>query len=360
MKIELTTITVAQMGEKYKDDQEGGVVGYGGKLDIRPPYQREFVYKDKQRASVISTVMKGFPLNVMYWAVRSDGTFEIIDGQQRTISICQYLNGDFSFENLYIHNLLPDQKKKILDYELTVYLCSGSESERLDWFRTINIAGEKLTEQEIRNAVYSGSWISDAKRYFSRTNCVAFGLASGYMTGQPIRQEYLETVIEWISDGNIEDYMGLHQNDSDARVEWEYFQNVIGWVKSIFTEYRAEMKGIPWGSLHNKFKDQTFIPADIEDRVAKLMEDEDVSDKRGIYRYLLSNEERYLNIRTFDKKQKRQTYEQQKGICVKCKNEFAIEDMEADHITPWSKGGKTEAENCQLLCDDDNRRKSNL
>ena len=360
MKIELTTITVAQLAEKYKDDREGGVVGYGGKLDIRPPYQREFVYKDKQRASVISTVMKGFPLNVMYWAVRSDGTFEIIDGQQRTISICQYLNGDFSFENLYIHNLLPDQKKKILDYELTVYLCSGSESERLDWFRTINIAGERLTEQEIRNAVYSGSWISDAKRYFSRTNCAAFGLASGYMTGQPIRQEYLETVIEWISDGKIEDYMGLHQNDPDAGVEWEYFQKVIAWVKSTFTEYRSEMKGIPWGSLYNKFKDQTFIPAEIEDRVAELMEDEDVSDKRGIYRYLLSNEERYLNIRTFDKKQKRQAYERQKGICVKCKNKFAIEDMEADHITPWSKGGKTEAENCQLLCDDDNRRKSNL
>ena len=360
MKIELTTITVAQLAEKYKDDREGGVVGYGGKLDIRPPYQREFVYKDKQRASVISTVMKGFPLNVMYWAVRSDGTFEIIDGQQRTISICQYLNGDFSFENLYIHNLLPDQKKKILDYELTVYLCSGSESERLDWFRTINIAGERLTEQEIRNAVYSGSWISDAKRYFSRTNCAAFGLASGYMTGQPIRQEYLETVIEWISDGKIEDYMGLHQNDPDAGVEWEYFQKVIAWVKSTFTEYRSEMKGIPWGSLYNKFKDQTFIPAEIEDRVAELMEDEDVSDKRGIYRYLLSNEERYLNIRTFDKKQKRQAYERQKGICVKCKNKFAIEEMEADHITPWSKGGKTEAENCQLLCDDDNRRKSNL
>lgn len=360
MKIELTTITVARLAEKYKDDREGGVVGYGGKLDIRPPYQREFVYKDKQRASVISTVMKGFPLNVMYWAVRSDGTFEIIDGQQRTISICQYLNGDFSFENLYIHNLLPDQKKKILDYELTVYLCSGSESERLDWFRTINIAGERLTEQEIRNAVYSGSWISDAKRYFSRTNCAAFGLASGYMTGQPIRQEYLETVIEWISDGKIEDYMGLHQNDPDAGVEWEYFQKVIAWVKSTFTEYRSEMKGIPWGSLYNKFKDQTFIPAEIEDRVAELMEDEDVSDKRGIYRYLLSNEERYLNIRTFDKKQKRQAYERQKGICVKCKNKFAIEDMEADHITPWSKGGKTEAENCQLLCDDDNRRKSNL
>jgi uncharacterized protein with ParB-like and HNH nuclease domain len=162
MKIELRNITIAELAKGFKDDKEGGVVGYSGQLDIRPPFQREFVYKDKQRAAVIDTVMKGFPLNVMYWATRSDGTYEIIDGQQRTISICQYLNGDYSFENLYIHNLLPDQLTKILDYQLTVYLCSGSESERLDWFRTINIAGERLTEQELKNAFYSGPWVSDA------------------------------------------------------------------------------------------------------------------------------------------------------------------------------------------------------
>jgi hypothetical protein len=359
MKIELRNITIAELAKDFKDDKEGGVVGYGGKLDIRPPFQREFVYKDKQRAAVINTVLKGFPLNVMYWATRADGTFEIIDGQQRTISICQYLNGDYSFENLYIHNLLPDQKAKILEYELTVYLCSGSESERLDWFRTINIAGERLTEQELKNAVYSGPWVSDAKRYFSRTNCVAFGLASSYMAGQPIRQEYLETVIDWISNGEIADYMGLHQFDPAATAEWDYFQKVIQWVKSTFVVYRSEMKGIQWGALYNKYKDQVFKPDEIEVRVSSLMEDEDVTDKKGIYTFMLTQNERYLNIRTFDKKQKRQAYERQNGICAKCNQKFEIEDMEADHITPWSKGGRTDADNCQLLCDEDNRRKSN-
>lgn len=357
MKIELKKITIAELAKGYKDDNEGGVSGYSGKLDIRPPYQREFVYKDKQRAAVINTVLKGFPLNVMYWSVREDGTFEIIDGQQRTISICQYVNGDFSFEDLYIQNRPADQQKKIMDYELTVYLCSGTDSERLDWFRTINIAGEKLTEQELRNAVYAGPWVSDAKRYFSRSNCAAYGLASDYMTGTPIRQEYLETVIAWINFDNIEGYMASHQFDADAKALWEYFQNVIAWVKKTFTVYRSEMKGLQWGELYNKYKTTKLDPVKFEKQVAALMEDDDVSNKKGIYTYLLTKEERHLNIRTFDKKQKREAYERQKGICVKCKKKFAIEDMEADHITPWSKGGKTDAANCQLLCDDDNRRK---
>ncbi len=357
MKIELKRITIAELSKGFKDDKEGGVSGYSGKLDIRPPYQREFVYKDKQRAAVINTVLKGFPLNVMYWSVRDDGTFEIIDGQQRTISICQYINSEFSFEDLYIQNRPADQQKRINDYELTVYLCSGTDSERLDWFRTINIAGEKLTEQELRNAVYAGPWVSDAKRYFSRSNCAAQGLASDYMAGTPIRQEYLETVIDWISDGSIEGYMASHHFDKDATALWEYFQKVIAWVQATFTNYRSEMKGLPWGELYNKYKTPKLDSVKLEVRVAELMEDDDVSNKRGIYTYLLTKDERHLNIRAFDKKQKREVYERQRGICVKCEKKFAIEDMEADHITPWSKGGKTDARNCQLLCDDDNRRK---
>ena len=172
MNIELKKITIRELTEGYEDNDENGVVGYGGKLDIRPPYQREFVYKDKQRDAVIDTITKDFPLNVMYWAVREDGNFEVIDGQQRTISISQFIDGDFSVkignfpENRAFHNLQKDEKEQILNYELMVYLCSGTDSEKLEWFRTINIAGEKLTEQELRNAVYSGSWVSDAKRFF--------------------------------------------------------------------------------------------------------------------------------------------------------------------------------------------------
>lgn len=360
MQIELLKVRLEDLARDYLDDREGGVVGYSGKLDIRPAYQREFVYKDKQRAAVIDTVLKGFPLNVMYWAVRADGTYEIIDGQQRTISICQYLNGDFSFENLFIHNLQSDQKKKILDYEVTVYLCSGTDSERLDWFRTINIAGEKLTDQELRNAVYSGPWVSDAKRYFSRSNCPAYGIASRYLNGAPIRQDYLETVIAWINDGDIETYMAKHQHDEDAKTEWAYLQKVIAWVESTFSVYRSEMKGIAWGPLYNQFGNQTFDPQSMEARVSKLMQDDDVTDKKGIYKYLFLGDERFLNIRNFDKKQKREAYERQRGVCVKCGEVFELEEMEADHIKPWSKGGKTDAENCQLLCADDNRRKSDI
>ena len=199
MKIELREITVRELTDAYEDNAEAGVVGYGGKLDIRPAYQREFIYKDRQRDAVVATLKKDFPLNVMYWAVQENGGFEVIDGQQRTISICQFVDGDFAFEGRYFHNLQKDEKEHVLGYRLMVYLCSGTDSEKLDWFKTINIAGEKLTDQELRNAVYSGSWVSDAKRHFSKNPCPAYGLGSDYLNGSPIRQEYLETVIDWIS-----------------------------------------------------------------------------------------------------------------------------------------------------------------
>src|SRR5947209_10454453 len=231
MKIEHKEIKVKELTDGFEDNEEAGVVGYGGKLDIRPPYQREFIYKDKQRDAVINTIQNDFPLNVMYWAVREDGNFEVIDGQQRTISVCQYVNGDFSFKNLYFHNLPDDKQEQILNYKLMVYLCSGTDSERLDWFRTINIASEKLTDQELRNAVYSGPWVTDAKRYFSKTGCPAYAIGSDYLTGSPIRQDYLETAIEWIAEGTIEDYMSIHQHDPNASALWRYFQDVITWVK---------------------------------------------------------------------------------------------------------------------------------
>src|SRR5574344_2922843 len=212
MKIELKEITIKELTTGYQDNNENGVMGYSGKLDIRPPYQREFIYKDKQRAAVIDSITKDYPLNVMYWAVREDGNFEVIDGQQRTISISQFVEGDFAFKSRYFHNLQKDEQEQILNYKIMVYLCSGTDSEKLEWFKTINIAGEKLTDQELRNAVYSGSWVSDAKRYLSKNGCAAYGLANKYLTGSPIRQDYLETAIRWISHGNIEVYMSKHQH----------------------------------------------------------------------------------------------------------------------------------------------------
>ena len=359
MNIELKEITIQELSNGYQDNNENGVVGFGGKLDIRPPYQREFIYKDKQRDAVINTVTKNFPLNVMYWAVREDGTFEVIDGQQRTISICQYIDGDFAFQNRYFHNLKADEKEKILNYTLMVYVCSGTESEKLEWFKTINIAGEKLTEQELRNAVYTGSWVSDAKRYFSKSGCVAYNIGSDYLNGSPIRQEFLETAIDWISEGKIENYMATHQHDPNATALWLYFQSVITWVNATFTVKRKKfMKGIQWGLFYNKYKDVVFDTKAIEEETARLIADDEVEKKSGIYAYILTKDERYLGIRTFSDSVKQKVYENQKGICPICKNHFDISEMEGDHITPWVEGGKTIEENCQMLCKDDNRRKS--
>ena len=358
MEIKLHKITVRDLTNGYADNAEQGVKAYGGKLDVRPPYQREFVYGDKQRAAVIDTLTQGFPLNVMYWATRDDGTFEIIDGQQRTISICQYVNGDFAYLFKYFHNLQEDEKEQILNYELQVYICSGTDSEKLKWFETINIAGEKLTEQELRNAVYAGSWVSDAKRYFSKSNCAAYGLASKYVNGSPIRQDYLETAIRWISKGNIEVYMGNHQHDPNAVALWNHFSSVINWVKALFPKYRKEMKGVDWGTLYEKFKEQSLDATALEEKVTKLMMDSDVQKKSGIYAYVLDGDEHHLGIRAFDDNTKREVYERQQGICKICGKHFDIEQMEADHITPWKEGGRTIAENCQMLCRECNRRKS--
>jgi hypothetical protein len=360
MKIELHEIKVSELFEDFEDNAEAGVIGYGGKLDIRPPYQREFIYKDKQRDAVIDTVRKNYPLNVMYWAVPQDGKLEVIDGQQRTLSICQYVNGDFSIKGLAFHNLQDDQQQQILDYKLMVYFCSGTDSEKLEWFKTINIAGEELTAQELRNAVYAGPWTADAKRYFSKTGCAAYGLASDYLKGSPIRQDYLETAITWHAEGTIEEYMSQHQHDENAGEIWHYFQSVIAWVKATFPKYRKEMKGGNWGSLYNQFKGKTLNPDKLEKEIARLMMDDDVTKKSGIYPYILDGKESHLSLRAFTDNQKREAYERQKGICPACKDHFELSGMEADHITPWRAGGKTIAANCQMLCKDDNRKKSGV
>jgi len=361
MQIELHRITVRELTAGYQDNNENGVRAYNGLLDVRPPYQREFVYKEKQRDAVIDTLTQGFPLNVMYWAVREDGSYEIIDGQQRTISICQYVNGDFAFDFRYFHNLLPDEQKQILDYELQVYICSGSDSERLKWFKTINIAGVELTDQELRNAVYAGSWVSDAKRYFSRPGAPAAKLGSDYLTGSAIRQDYLETAISWISDGNIEVYMSNHQHDPSAAPLWQFFLAVITWLETSFRpnkERKKIMRGVDWGMLFKQYNNEIFDYQKIDDEVRCLILDDDVTKKSGIYPYILTRKEKYLSIRAFTEAQKLAAYERQGGICADCGHHFDYSQMEADHITPWHLGGRTVAENCQMLCRECNRRKS--
>ncbi len=361
MKIKLHQIKVSEVVDNYKNNYEdNSVVGYGGKLNIRPKYQREFVYKDKQRDEVINTLIRNFPLNVMYWCKNDEDSFEVLDGQQRTISICEYVDGKFSFNGNYFHSLTDEEREKVLNYELMVYICEGTDREKLDWFKIINIAGEKLTDQELRNAVYTGEWLTDAKRYFSKNGCPAYRIGEKLLSGSSIRQEYLETAIDWISNGNIEEYMSKNQHNSNASELWDYFQKVVDWVGEVFIKYRKEMKGLEWGFYYNKYKDLKLNSKELENKIATLMMDEDVSRKSGIYEYLLSGNQKYLSIRAFTDIVKRETYEKQKGVCCKCKNKFEIEEMEADHITPWSKGGKSLGKNCQMLCKDCNRRKSDV
>nr|WP_314589255.1 DUF262 domain-containing protein [uncultured Neisseria sp.] len=360
MKIELKQITVRDLVKDYQDDAEKGVRAYGGLLDVRPPYQREFVYKDKQRDAVIETVRQGFPLNVMYWAKREDGTFEVIDGQQRTLSLCQYIAGDFAYMMRYFHNLQDDEQQQILDYELMVYVCEGSDSEKLKWFETINIAGEKLTQQELRNAVYHGSWLADAKRYFSKNGCAAYQIGQDYVSGSPIRQELLEKALNWISQGQIESYMAKHQHDPNALALWQYFQAAITWVEATFpVKRKKEMKGVEWGGLYDQFKDKVLDADKLEAEIKTLMLDDEIGNKKGIYPYVLTRNEKYLNLRTFSDGMKRKMYEKQNGICPHCKEKFELDQMEGDHIIPWSEGGKTNEDNGQMLCTNCNRKKSN-
>lgn len=370
MKIDRMQVTVRKLINGYEEkgaDGVEGVVAFGGKLDVRPPYQREYIYPAKDRDEVIRSVMKGFPINVMYWAKTGDGHYELMDGQQRTISICRYAaekERTFAVNNRYFFNLEADERKEIEDYILDIYVCDGTPSEVLDWFRVINIAGMKLSEQELRNTAYTGPWLADAKLHFSKPTCAAYHMAKDYMNGSPIRQEYLETAIEWIAarDGlkSIEDYMALHQNDENANQIWIYFKRVIEWVQTIFPVKRKEMKGIEWGLLYNSFKDVELDPDELEQRVKSLLIDDDVTNKKGIYSYVLTGDEKHLSLRAFTDSQKRAAYERQGGICPRCGEHFDIEKMQADHITPWSKGGKTIPENCQMLCDDCNRRKSDI
>ena len=357
-------IPIRDVVEKYKDNANEGVIGYDNRLNIRPAYQREFVYKDTQRDAVIETVRKGFPLNVMYWVKNADGSYEVMDGQQRTISICQYVNGDFSIDFKYFFNLTKAEQEQILDYNLMVYICEGTDKEKLEWFKVINIAGERLYDQELRNAVYTGPWLTDAKRHFSKNGCAGYHLGKDYLMGNMIRQDYLETALRWIADrdglANVEDYMAKHQFDADASDLWVYFQNVINWVKVLFPTWRKEMKNVEWGLYYNKYHSSSFNPNALESEIKKLYMDDDVTKKSGIYEYLIDGKEKHLSIRAFTPAMRSGAYERQNGVCPKCKGKFELKDMEADHITPWSQGGTTTMDNCQMLCRDCNRKKSDV
>lgn len=370
MEIDLKEFKVDDVFKNFTDDGDNGVFALNGNLIIRPPYQREFIYNIDQQKAVMDTVIKHFPLNSMYWVKREDGKYEVLDGQQRILSIMYYLSHKFSItvnnSEFYCDSLTDDLYNKILDYDLHVYICTGEDSEKLEWFKTINIAGEKLKDQEIRNAIYTGPWLSDAKAYFSKRNCPGVGLSNKYIKAEADRQELLEKALKWICETknmSIREYMSLHQHDDDANELWQYFQDIIAWVKKIFPDYFADMKGLDWGKFYNKYHNNQYNSSKLSSEAKILRADDEVTNKRGIYEYLLSKDyepfaERKLSLRDFDDKDKKRKYEEQNGICPICHKHFEYEEMQGDHKLPWSRGGKTEYNNLQMLCEHCNKTKS--
>ena len=370
MKIDKQEITVGKIVEGYLNNDEQGVRGFGGQLDIRPPYQREFIYNEKEQKAVINTVLHGYPLNVMYWVKRSEDAecpYEIMDGQQRTLSLCEYVAGKFSYDFKFFANQPKDIQQRILDYKLDIYVCEGTPSEKLDWFQTINLAGKPLNDQEINNAIYAGPFVTDAKKHFSKSNCGAYRLGKDLVNGTPIRQDFFKKALEWMAEHETRlghnqtllGYMGDHQHDPNANNLWSYFQNVLNWAITNFDlkKFKKIMKGLDWAWLYDKYGSETLDTVALAKRISELMRDGEIQKPAGIIPFVLTGDERYLDLRAFPEDIKLAAWERQNHICPLCGREFDYEFMEGDHITPWREGGRTVVENCQMLCRDCNRRK---
>lgn len=393
MKTTQPHITIRELVNGYKDNGEKGVVAFDGKLNVRPAYQRAFVYNPDDRDRVMLSVYNNMPLNSMYWAINTDGTYEVIDGQQRLISICQFITNDDGFGNPIAINfngkntqtfagLSEEKQQQILDYCLQIYICEGTDDEKLDWFHTINIAGKTMTNQELLNANYTGSWLTDAKRFFSKkNNNEAINISyydnddkktllnistdktwgeMGSLGEKANRQLMLELALNWRIDKNqdeylqIKDYMGKHRFDKNADDLIGYFKNVINWVKSTFTVYRSDMKGIDWGILYNKYHNHVYDAAKTNEKLDYLYElyskDPDGLKKKGFYEYCLSDDRTLIWHRTFSERQQEQAYAKQGKKCARCHKTFPIKELDGHHKKAFSIGGETTIENCVMLC----------
>ena len=388
MDIKLRNIKIRDVFNGFTDDGEDGVYAFDGRLTIRPPYQREFVYDAKEQEAVLHTILNGFPLNTMYWVLTNgsysindedelvlsdDAKFEVLDGQQRTLSVMYFLKHKLQIKwngKSYYEDSLPDDLyNALLDYSFMIYICEGTDSEKLAWFEVVNVAGEELSPQELRNSVYTGPWLSAAKKIFSKSNCPAKGLSEKYIKADYIRQGLLEKALKGICEKqnlkDITEYMAAHVKDNDADELWQYFQDAINWVKKIFPDYNSDMKGLDWLHFYNKYGENKYNTNSMKEDVKKLHIDKEIGDYKGIYEFLLSRGSdpyagRLLQLRTFDEDDKLLKYNEQKGICTKCGKHFEFSEMEGDHIKPWSKGGKTEYSNLQMLCKDCNAHKTDI
>lgn len=364
--------TIGQLFEGFDENLETGqVVGLGGKLNIRPRYQREFIYSDEKARGVIETVLGGLPLNNMYWAVKEDGTFEVADGQQRALSICHFIKEKFYIKldgnTFYFNNLPNELKKRILNYKLQIFEIKGSEYDILRWYDKINTPGATMTRQERRNAWYSsGTWLEAAKFYFSRPKGDADNNWKHLTGGIANRQEILECALIWkVGKDGITDYMAQHCHDKDASDLIEYFEKVCAWVTEVTggdDDIALVQLGEKWGELYEKYADTFVIDREkIDNQIRTLLTDYEVNEKPHLfYPYIISNGVEKLAVRQFKKSVKKAKWIEQNGICPICGGKFELNDMDADHIIPWSKGGHTVPSNCQCLCKKCNNEKGNF
>lgn len=380
-----TEITVKNICEGfiYNESEGKGLFGLSGTLTIQPEYQRNYIYADgKKDVAVIESILKGYPLGLIYFNTVKDSQFEVLDGQQRITSIGRFLTFKFPIKDengmeQYFDSLSADKQKKIEETKLLVYECEGEESEIKQWFKTINIAGVPLNPQEFLNAIYSGPFVTLCKEEFSNSQNANIQKWSAYIKGSANRQEFLERAMDWVSKGNIDNYMSSHRKEDNIAELKTYFSSVIDWVSTIFLDVEKEMCGLEWGPLYEKYHKKAYDPKKVSVQVQTLLEDSFVSNNRGIFEYILggSQDTKLLNIRVFSEATKKSVYVTQtkkakvNGIsnCPHCaighsSNKtkiWAIKDMDADHVAAWSKGGKTDASNCEMLCKTHNRAKGN-
>lgn len=385
MKTDLKEYTVEEIcnGFYYNEAEEKGVYGLGGQLVIQPEYQRNYIYADGKRdVDVIHSILKGYPLGLFYFNKTSDDKLEVLDGQQRITSFGRYYTNKFAVKDdkgleSYFNGLPENLQKKFLNTKILVYVCSGTETEIKKWFETINIAGIPLNQQELLNAVYSGPFVTLAKEQFSNSQNSMTQKWSAYIRGDVKRQAYLQEALKWVSNDHISKYMSAHRHDDNIDELQKHFNAVIDWVSTVFIDVKPEMKGLEWGTLYDKYHDYPYNPEKISKRVNELYNDDAVTSHKGIFEYILGGEKdtALLHIRIFSKKDKRTVYNRQteeaeaKGIsnCPLCtigNNDnktriWKLSEMDADHVTAWSKGGATDISNCQMLCKTHNRAKGN-
>jgi hypothetical protein len=380
-----TEITVADIceGFVYNELEGKGLFGLSGKLTIQPEYQRNYIYADGKRdVAIIDSILKGYPLGLIYFVKVNEEKFEVLDGQQRITSFGRYVTNKFAVKDengmeQYFGGIAADKQARILETKLTIYECEGEESEIKQWFRTINIAGVPLNNQELLNAIFSGPFVTLGKEEFSNSQNSNIQKWSAYVSGSANRQEFLECALDWVSKGNIDDYMSRHRYDTNISELKTYFNTVIDWVSGVFKDVEKEMCGLEWGRLYETYHKQAYNPAKVSDEVRKLYGDLYIKNRKGIFEYILggSTDTKLLDVRVFDEPTKKSVYTKQTqeaetkkvSNCPLCAighdanktKIWKLAEMDADHVAAWSKGGATDAKNCQMLCKTHNRAKGN-